>query len=360
VSGLLLHHPDCLLHVPPRPHPEKPERLQAVREALERAELWDRLPREEPEPAGSELLELVHPRGYLDPARRAGRGPRAWRDPDACGVEGAWRGVAAASGGGGGGAGGGGAAAAGAGGRAVGGGGRGQAAWAFALVRPPGHHGGFGRARGFCLVNHVAVATRYAQERLGVRKVLVLDWDVHHGNGTQEVFYRDGGVLFVSVHQEGWYPGTGAMEETGEGDGEGLTVNIPLPAGVGDEGYRTVFEEVLIPLGDAWRPELVVVSAGFDAHHTDPLGRMQLTEGGFGRLTSLLQEAAGRWCGGRVVLVLEGGYDPRGLPRCVEATLRVLAGLGGPAPAGRPEVPYAVVRERVRQVRRVLSTYWSL
>lgn len=345
MSGLLLHHPDCLLHVPPRPHPEKPERLQAVREALERAELWDRLPREEPEPAGSELLELVHPRGYLDQVRRASRAPGVWLDPDTYAVEGTWRAVAAASG----------AAV-----RAVDAVVRGQASWAFALIRPPGHHAGFGRAMGFCLVNHVAVATRYAQERLGVRKVLVLDWDVHHGNGTQEVFYRDGGVLFASVHQEGWYPGTGAMEETGEGDGEGLTVNIPLPAGVGDEGYRTVFEEVLIPLGDAWRPELVVVSAGFDAHHTDPLGRMQLTEAGFGRLTSLLQEAAGRWCGGRVVLVLEGGYDPRGLPRCVEATLRVLAGLGGPAPAGHPEVPYAVVRERVRQVRRVLSTYWSL
>lgn len=345
MSGLLLHHPDCLLHVPPRPHPEKPERLQAVREALERAELWDRLPREEPEPAGSELLELVHPQGYLDQVRRASRAPGVWLDPDTYAVEGTWRAVAAASG----------AAV-----RAVDAVVRGQASWAFALVRPPGHHAGFGRAMGFCLVNHVAVATRYAQERLGVRKVLVLDWDVHHGNGTQEVFYRDGGVLFASVHQEGWYPGTGAVEETGEGDGEGLTVNVPLPAGVGDEGYRTVFEEVLIPLGDAWRPEVVVVSAGFDAHHTDPLGRMQLTEAGFGRLASLLQEAAGRWCGGRVVLVLEGGYDPRGLPRCVEATLRVLAGLGGPAPAGHPEVPYAVVRERVRQVRRVLSTYWSL
>lgn len=345
MSGLVLHHPDCLLHVPPRPHPEKPERLQAVREALERAELWDRLPREEPEPAGSELLELVHPQGYLDQVRRASRAPGVWLDPDTYAVEGTWRAVAAASG----------AAV-----RAVDAVVRGQASWAFALVRPPGHHAGFGRAMGFCLVNHVAVATRYAQERLGVRKVLVLDWDVHHGNGTQEVFYRDGGVLFASVHQEGWYPGTGAVEETGEGDGEGLTVNVPLPAGVGDEGYRTVFEEVLIPLGDAWRPEVVVVSAGFDAHHTDPLGRMQLTEAGFGRLASLLQEAAGRWCGGRVVLVLEGGYDPRGLPRCVEATLRVLAGLGGPAPAGHPEVPYAVVRERVRQVRRVLSTYWSL
>lgn len=345
MSGLVLHHPDCLLHVPPRPHPEKPERLQAVREALERAELWDRLPREEPEPAGSELLELVHPQGYLDQVRRASRAPGVWLDPDTYAVEGTWRAVAAASG----------AAV-----RAVDAVVRGQASWAFALVRPPGHHAGFGRAMGFCLVNHVAVAARYAQERLGVRKVLVLDWDVHHGNGTQEVFYRDGGVLFASVHQEGWYPGTGAVEETGEGDGEGLTVNVPLPAGVGDEGYRTVFEEVLIPLGDAWRPEVVVVSAGFDAHHTDPLGRMQLTEAGFGRLASLLQEAAGRWCGGRVVLVLEGGYDPRGLPRCVEATLRVLAGLGGPAPAGHPEVPYAVVRERVRQVRRVLSTYWSL
>lgn len=346
MSCLVLYHPDCLRHVPPRPHPEKPERLEAVRERLERAELWDQLPREEPAPADPELLELVHPRTYLDQVRRASRAPGVWLDPDTYAVEGTWAAVLAAAGGA---------------TRAVDAVMRGQAACAFALVRPPGHHAGPAKAMGFCLVNHVAVAVRYAREQLGLKRVMVVDWDVHHGNGTQEVFYRDGGVLFASLHQEGWYPGTGALEETGEGDGEGLTVNLPLPPGVGDEGYRTVFEEVLLPLGDVWNPELVVVSAGFDAHHTDPLGRMQLTEAGFARLALLLREAAGRWCGGRLALVLEGGYDLRGLGRCVEATLQVLAGLAGPpSVAAPPEVPYAVVRERVRAARRVLGQYWSL
>lgn len=346
MSTLLLYHPDCLLHVPPRPHPEKPERLQAVRDALGRAELWDRLPREEPEPVAPDLLEAVHPRSYLEHLRRASRDPGVWLDPDTYAVGGSWRAATAAAG----------AAV-----RAVEAVVRGHAPCAFALVRPPGHHAGPARAMGFCLVNHVAVAARYAREQLGIPRVMVVDWDVHHGNGTQEVFYRDGGVLFVSLHQENWYPGTGAVDETGEGDGEGLTVNVPLPPGVGDEGYRTVFEEVVLPLGDAWNPGVVLVSAGFDAHHTDPLGRMQVTEAGFGRLAFLLREAAGRWCGGRVALVLEGGYDLRGLSRSVEATVRALEGEAPPGPAaGTREVPYAVVRERIREVRRVLSHYWSV
>ncbi len=346
MTCLLLHHPDCLLHTPPRPHPEKPERVEVVRARLQEEELWDRLPREEPDPAPRELLELVHPAEYLSRVERASRAPGVWLDPDTYAVEGTWRAVVAAAG------------------AAVGGVDavvRGRAPCAFALVRPPGHHAGPQRAMGFCLVNHAAVAVRYATEHLGLSRVMVVDWDVHHGNGTQEVFYRDGKVLFASLHQEGWYPGTGALEETGEGEGEGLTVNVPLPPGVGDEGYATVFEDLLLPLGDLWKPDLVVVSAGFDAHHSDPLGRMQLSEAGFARLAALLQEAAGRWCGGRVVLVLEGGYDLRGLSRSVEATLRTVAGLGTPQASHKPpEVPYAVVRERLRKARRALSQYWAL
>ncbi len=346
MTCLLLYHPDCLRHTPPRPHPEKPERLEAVRARLQEVELWDRLAREEPDPAPQELLELVHSSEYLSRVQRTSRAPGAWLDPDTYAVEGTWQAVVAAAG---------------ASVRAVDAVVRGRFPCAFALIRPPGHHAGPQRAMGFCLVNHAAVAVRYATERLGVRRVMVVDWDVHHGNGTQEVFYRDGKVLFTSLHQEGWYPGTGALEETGEGEGEGLTVNVPLPPGVGDEGYATAFEDLLLPLGDLWKPDLVVVSAGFDAHHSDPLGRMQLSEAGFARLASLLQEAAGRWCGGRVVLVLEGGYDPRGLSRSVEATLRTVAGLGAPQISHKPpEVPYAVVRERVRGARRILSQYWAL
>ncbi len=346
MTCLVLHHPDCLLHAPPRPHPEKPERVEAVRRRLEEAELQDRLVHEEPEPAPEELLELVHPTRYLEQLRRASRDPGVWLDPDTYAVGGTWRAVTAAAG---------------AARRAVDAVVRGNFPCAFALVRPPGHHAGPQKAMGFCLVNHAAVAVQYARVSLGVRRVMVVDWDVHHGNGTQEIFYRDGGVLFVSLHQEGWYPGTGALEEMGEGEGEGLTVNVPLPPGVGDGGYATVFEELLLPLGDAWKPELVVVSAGFDAHHADPLGRMQLSEAGFSRLTRMLREAAGRWCGGRLALVLEGGYDLKGLAASVEAVLRAACGLEvSSAHHKPPEVPYGVVRERVRQARRVLTQYWAV
>lgn len=346
MTCLVLHHPDCLLHAPPRPHPEKPERLEAVRRRLAEAELWDQLVREEPEPASEELLELVHPSPYLDQLRRASRDPGTWLDPDTYAVETTWRAVTAAAG---------------AARRAVDAVVQGSFPCAFALVRPPGHHAGPSRAMGFCLVNHAAVAVQYARLSLGLRRILVVDWDVHHGNGTQEVFYRDGDVLFTSIHQEGWYPGTGVVEETGEGEGEGRTVNVPLPPGVGNEGYATVFEELLLPLGDLWKPELVVVSAGFDAHHADPLGRMQLSEVGFAHLASLLRNAAGRWCGGRLAFVLEGGYDLKALSASVEAVLRAICSGEINRGAAKPaEVPYGVVRERLRQVRRVLTQYWAV
>ncbi len=346
MSVLLLSHPDCLRHVPPRPHPERPERLRAAEEALRRAELQG-LEYLEPPPAEPEVLELVHTRAHLDRVRRSARGPGTWLDPDTYVVEGSWPAALAAAG----------SCLAAVDAVAVG-----RCAAAFALVRPPGHHAGPERAMGFCLLNHVALGTRWLIERWGLRRVLVLDWDVHHGNGTQEVFYRDGRVLFVSVHQEGWYPGTGSLDERGEGDGEGLVVNVPLPAGVGDEGYRTVFEEVVLPLGDAWTPEFVLVSAGFDAHHLDPLGRMQLTEWGFARLAALLREATTRWCAGRLALVLEGGYDLAALRASVVSVIRVLCGEEpGSPPERRPgELPYAAVRERVRLVRRALVPYWAV
>jgi acetoin utilization deacetylase AcuC-like enzyme len=333
VTCLLLHHPDCLLHTPPRPHPEKPERVEAVRARLQEEELWDRLPREEPDPAPRELLELVHPAEYLSRVERASRAPGVWLDPDTYAVEGTWRAVVAAAG------------------AAVGGVDavvRGRAPCAFALVRPPGHHAGPQRAMGFCLVNHAAVAVRYATEHLGLSRVMVVDWDVHHGNGTQEVFYRDGKVLFASLHQEGWYPGTGALEETGEGEGEGLTVNVPLPPGVGDEGYATVFEDLLLPLGDLWKPDLVVVSAGFDAHHSDPLGEDAAVGGGVraagrppaGGRGEVVRRAGGSGAGGRLrsagVEPVRGSHpedrgragDAPGVPQAARGAVRGGAGTG--------------------------------
>jgi acetoin utilization deacetylase AcuC-like enzyme len=348
LAGLLLFHRDCLDHVPPRPHRERPARLRVIERALQRSGLWERLPREEPEPIGSEVLTAAHTLSHVEEVRKAAERGGAMLDPDTYVSSGSWRAALAATGG---------AV------RAADAVASGQLSSAFAAVRPPGHHATEQRAMGFCLFNAVAVAARVAADRYGLQRVMILDWDVHHGNGTQEIFYHDGGVLFVSLHQENWYPGTGAVHEVGAQEGEGLTVNVPLPAETGDRGYRTVFEEVVVPLGDAWRPELVLVSAGYDAHHRDPLGGMRLTSPGFADLTRLLREGAMRWCGGKIAFVLEGGYDLDGLSASVVRTLEVLSGeqaegaTGDPAPG---ELSYAVIRERVRQVRRVLAHYWAL
>jgi acetoin utilization deacetylase AcuC-like enzyme len=179
---------------------------------------------------------------------------------------------------------------------------------------------------GFCFLNAVAVAARDAQRRHGVGRVLVADFDVHHGNGTQETFWEDGSVAYLSVHRYPFYPGTGGRDETGSGAGLGLTVNVPLPAGAGDDAYAGGFEAALEGLLRLFRPDLVLVSAGFDAHHRDPLGGMRVSAEGFARLTRALADAADAFAGGRLVSVLEGGYDPSGTAEGALAHARVLAG----------------------------------
>ena len=195
---------------------------------------------------------------------------------------------------------------------------------AFCAVRPPGHHAERGAAMGFCLFNNVAVAARYAQEKYGAAKVAVVDWDVHHGNGTQEIFYDDPSVLYISTHQYPFYPGTGGRAERGEGRGYGSTLNIPMAAGSGEREYLQAFENEIVPALDIFKPELLIISAGFDAHKDDPLANINLTEESFGKLTVMLKESAEKSSSGRIVSVLEGGYNLDALARSVEAHLRNL------------------------------------
>lgn len=196
----------------------------------------------------------------------------------------------------------------------------------FCAVRPPGHHAERGWAKGFCLFNNIAVAARYAQKHHGIKKVLIVDWDVHHGNGTQNAFYADPTVFYFSLHQYPHYPGSGARDQTGAGAGRGFTRNIPLPAGSGDPEYRAAFEKDLIPAAEKFAPDLILISAGFDGHAEDPLAGTRLTEAGYRFMTETLTGLADRYCGGRLVSVLEGGYNLSALQRSVKEHLSALIG----------------------------------
>lgn len=304
-------------------HPERPERLEAVRDRL-RDDGFRELRWLRPEPAGPAELGRVHTAEHLRFVESL-RGRHAWLDVDTTAVS--PESVAAA------------ALAAGTGTSAVeavgadgGNPGRARAALrsAFCLVRPPGHHAHADRAKGFCLFNNVAVAAAHAREVLGLRRVLVVDWDMHHGNGTQEIFYDDPDVLFFDTHCEApFYPGTGAFEETGRGAGDGATVNVPLPRGSGNAAVTAAFERILVPVADAFRPEIVLVSAGFDGHHLDQTFTMDET--GFAHLTRLLSDLATRHAGGRLVLLLEGGYHAESLAASAAACVEALAGRPVPA-----------------------------
>jgi len=191
----------------------------------------------------------------------------------------------------------------------------------FALVRPPGHHALRSRAMGFCLFNTIAIGARYLRRVHGAQRILIVDWDVHHGNGTQDAFYDDASVLFVSTHQFPFYPGTGAIEETGIGNGRGYTINIPLPAGCGTGEYLRAFDDIVAPAAQKFIPEWILVSAGFDAHRRDPLGGMEVDEEGFAGMADRLLALADRHAAGRIAFLLEGGYDLQGLRDSVAAVL---------------------------------------
>jgi acetoin utilization deacetylase AcuC-like enzyme len=231
----------------------------------------------------------------------------------------------------------------------------GQVANAFALVRPPGHHAVRARGMGFCLFNNVAIAARYALAERGLERVLIMDFDVHHGNGTQDEFESDPEAMYISTHQYPYYPGTGHWSETGSGAGRGSIVNVPLAGGVGDQGFARIFREVVAPAAWRFQPELILVSAGYDAHWDDPLAYMQLSIGGYAAIAQALQDLAEDLCDGRLVFTLEGGYHSQALAYSILNTFAVLLGDKdwqlvdplGPAPMGERSVDEVI--ERVRQ-----------
>lgn len=230
----------------------------------------------------------------------------------------------------------------------------------LALVRPPGHHAERNRAMGFCLYNNVAVAATHALT-LGANRVAIVDYDVHHGNGTQHIFERDPNVMYVSMHQFPCYPGTGAADEIGVGDGAGFTVNLPLEAGATDEDYRVVFGEVVLPVVRQFKPDLVLVSAGFDAHERDPLGGMRLTTAAFAAMTAELRALAEEWCGGGIAIVTEGGYDLQALGESLDAVVQVLAATAvpGPWPASGPDRATRG-RATANATKEALAPFWRL
>jgi acetoin utilization deacetylase AcuC-like enzyme len=288
-----VYHPIYLEHNLPS-HPENARRLKSIISLLEDKHVLDRLKLVEPRLATEEDLERVHTPTYVDRVKRMAEGGGGHLDADTYVSPRSFEAALMAAGGG---------------IRAVEAVLAGEVANGFALVRPPGHHAMAEQAMGFCLFNNVAIAARAALSRYDVERVLIADFDVHHGNGTEALFACDSDVFFFSTHQYPYYPGTGNWRETGEGPGAGTVLNVPLPAGVGDEGYLEVYTALVWPLAERFQPDLLLVSAGYDAHWKDPLAQMNLSLTGYGRLQRELVHMADDLCAGRIVFMLEGGYQ---------------------------------------------------
>ncbi len=292
-------------------HPERPERVEAIRTALLDAGLWDPYPKIPPITITEELLTRIHSSAYLNllemTCRRAGE-----LDSDTFTTQASWE-VAH---------------------RAAGGAAalasevwQGKAKRGFALTRPPGHHAMRGHGMGFCLLNNVAIAADYVLTHDDARRIAIVDLDLHHGNGTQDIFWERDDVFYLSTHQSPYYPGTGYVEDTGKGEGAGWTANFPLPAGSGDAAFLAIMDQLILPLLDQRQPQMILVSYGFDPHWMDPIGNLQLTADGYGKMIQKLCAWADGHCDGKIGLILEGGYDLNAAKCCAIAVVSAMLGL---------------------------------
>jgi acetoin utilization deacetylase AcuC-like enzyme len=339
-----------LEHIPDFNHVESPDRLRVIYEQLEQPEIQNRFVFPSIEPASQEVLALNHSMAHIMRVADTAGKTFSSLDPDtqasarsydaACLAAGAVvKGIEMIN--------------------------AGEVDNGFALVRPPGHHAETDRAMGFCLFNNIAVGAHYAVEHLGLERVFIIDWDLHHGNGTQHSFYDSSQVLYFSTHSYPYYPGSGGLNEVGVGDGEGYTINVPLSGGQDDRAFGRIFREILVPIARQFNPDIILVSAGFDTFYADPLGTMAVTEQGFAYMTRVLVDLAGEVCDGRLLVALEGGYNLQGLR---DGALAVLAEL-----TGDPGCPGKVDDEALKaiadaapgmtivdEVRSIAKRYWNM
>ena len=325
-------------------HPESPERIRSIYEGLEKEKSLTSLIPIPPRPATEKEIALIHTQEYIEQIRETAGRERTFLDPDTSTSPRSYEIALLAAGG------------------LI------EAAdWimdgkvrnAFALVRPPGHHAEAAQAKGFCIFNNAAIAAQYLVEKRGLRRVLIVDWDLHHGNGTQNAFYSRSDILFFSTHQFPYYPGSGHWSEVGRGKGEGFTVNVPLTPGKTDDDFLFIYRKLLAPIAAAFKPEFILVSAGFDIFAGDPLGGMEVSTEGFGALAGELMKLAGQTARDRLLLTLEGGYNLFGLQDGVVSVLRVLSGQM-PATAPAELNPSAFLERELSPVFKAQKAFWPV
>jgi len=340
-----VYHPDYLKH-DTRGHPECSDRLRRIVMGLEETGLINELVEVQPTRATPEQIGYVHEESYISEVELIA-GKEGWLDSDTPVSRGSYNAALLAAGG-----------LINATDSVL----RGEIKNAFALPRPPGHHAESNEGMGFCLFNNVAVAARYLQKEKNLDRILIFDWDVHHGNGTQDSFYDDASVLYISTHQSPLFPGTGFINDIGMGDGQGYTVNIPLPASTGDVSYSHVMDEVVVPVSLEFDPDFILISAGFDSHFADPLAGMSLSTAAFANFTENMKMVADETCG-NLVLTLEGGYDFRALTCSVISVFNSLGdfGMATAEPYQVPEDKLSDgVKGRIEAVKEVQKNYWGL